>query len=91
MSDETKYTIGSGKASLGTFTAAELIARYRSLAECEGIWVEIAGQPQPLWNAITKWHGAQQASELREVALKPVLPARRPTNVEDKQSTESEP
>jgi hypothetical protein len=64
--DEEKFNIGSAKTEICEFTKIELIAQYNSLLKCEGIWVVINSQPQPLWCAVEKWHGAVPIEEARE-------------------------
>ncbi|TCO87270.1 hypothetical protein EV701_123107 [Chthoniobacter flavus] len=64
MTDE-KFQIGSEGKDLGTFTKWELICAYNSLVKCEGIYVYIDAQPQPLWHAITKWYDEPEIKVLR--------------------------
>jgi hypothetical protein len=64
MIDE-KFTIGAKGKDIGTFTKWELIQTYDSLVKCEGIYVFIDAQPQPLFHAAAKWNDEPEILALR--------------------------
>jgi hypothetical protein len=62
---EEKFTIGSRGKDIGTFTKWELIQTYNSLVKCEGIYVTVNGNPQPLFHAVAKWNDEPEILILR--------------------------